>query len=360
MDSTAIIVESSGSNKRRRKTTTVPPTSNIQNLTHLPTDQLVHIAEYLPKTSRALFAVALTAPLESWRASEFRGEPSGVSKAIIAATQSSDKFHLPIKKKSTRQNRQVMLLEEEIKEYYAASWDIFTLSDLDLVLAKQLDDDHLRAVFVCIEAKENLKKLILPASHMDMVNNIVVGSCLEPLRGSTVLECIKLCGNDPYQGKFSAEVVIPILDSILDAGNSLREVSLPASWKSTEKRNKPPLYDFVERFSLLKLSEPAKCIDCTELVDGTTENSCRLCHKRVCADCDVYHPDEDGWNDPSDYPFVRTCNHCSINSCRSCEQNMRICGKCNSVYCSLCAKVDGIDAAQHCENEHCENWEAIS
>ena len=68
-----------------------------------------------------------------------------------------------------------------------------------------------------------------------MVNNIVVGSCLEPLRGSTVLECIKLCGNDPYQGKFSAEVVIPILDSILDAGN-LREVSLPAREEDREEK----------------------------------------------------------------------------------------------------------------------------
>ena len=72
-----------GGGKKRRKTTPTPPPSNIQHLTQLPTDQLVHIADYLPKTSRALFAVALTAPSVSWCASGFRGEPSEVSRAII-------------------------------------------------------------------------------------------------------------------------------------------------------------------------------------------------------------------------------------------------------------------------------------
>ena len=45
--------------KRRKTSNTATssfPSLDIQNLTHLPSDQLVHIAGYLSKTSRALFA----------------------------------------------------------------------------------------------------------------------------------------------------------------------------------------------------------------------------------------------------------------------------------------------------------------
>ena len=73
--------------KRRKTSNTATssfPSLDIQNLTHLPSDQLVHIAGYLSKTSRALFATALTAPPSSWRRLGWKGSPSDASKAVTS------------------------------------------------------------------------------------------------------------------------------------------------------------------------------------------------------------------------------------------------------------------------------------
>ena len=58
------------SEKKKREISSTSSASSLvaQNITQLPSDQLVAIADYLPKTSRALFAVALTAPSSSFRA----------------------------------------------------------------------------------------------------------------------------------------------------------------------------------------------------------------------------------------------------------------------------------------------------
>ena len=60
-------VTSSIKKKRKITSTTTSqsheqPSSLIENITQLPHDSIVAIADYLPKTSRALLAVALTAP----------------------------------------------------------------------------------------------------------------------------------------------------------------------------------------------------------------------------------------------------------------------------------------------------------
>ena len=59
-------VASSIKKKRKITSTTTSqshePSSLIENMTQLPHDSIVAIADYLPKTSRALLAVALTAP----------------------------------------------------------------------------------------------------------------------------------------------------------------------------------------------------------------------------------------------------------------------------------------------------------
>ena len=367
-----------GGGKKRRKTSPTPPPSNIQHLTQLPTDQLVHIADYLPKTSRALFAVALTAPSVSWCASGFRGEPSEVSSAIIMAASSSKKFYLPendgtgfYRKKGsgagvvsvTGVNGDDMEFhpnksaESEIKEYYAAtSWAMLSLVDLELHLAKKMKDDDIGAILVCINATENLKKLRIASPYGDDI----VGHGLEPLRGSAVLKSITI-GDQSYDWRrnqsqekpLSVGVVIPILNSILDAGNSLREVSLPSKWKMTESRNDPPLSDFFGRFSQLKITELVECVHCSRTVEGTNENSCLLCHRRSCANCDrLMEEDEEEWYGPYESPFIKSCDHCSQSLCNSCGSH-GICSKCNSMHCSVCTEIDGIDAGKYCEDIDC-------
>ena len=56
---------------------------DILGINILTNDLFVVVSTYLPKTSRALLAVALTAPSSSWRKCQWKGEPTAASKAII-------------------------------------------------------------------------------------------------------------------------------------------------------------------------------------------------------------------------------------------------------------------------------------
>src|SRR6056300_817084 len=58
---------------------------SVDLITPLPENCLVEISQYLPKTSRALFAVALTAPPSSYSKHGLDRTVSSSSRAIIAA-----------------------------------------------------------------------------------------------------------------------------------------------------------------------------------------------------------------------------------------------------------------------------------
>ena len=320
-------------NKRRRTDDT-----NINHITHLPTDQLVNIADYLSKTSRALFAVALTAPSSSFRKIGWRVEHSALhaaSRAIISSAMAK-----PTKQRYPRST---------LEDYYAARWEQLDLEhDIDTGLAAKITDDDIGAVLVCIDAKNTLKILQLRRCEE------VVGHGLEPLRESVVLEEFNYC--DTYYGgifirSISEAVVVPILESIIDTdGNNLRKVSLPSNWRTGEKRNVPPLSQFFTKLNALMLSKEIKCVRCPKLCEGNNENSCQVCCRRMCEDCN--DEEEDEWGEPG--PFIRSCDNCNQNLCRSCGDHC-ICRECDSVYCSLCANDDGVDAATYCESESCEN-----
>ena len=326
---------SNSGNKRRR---TADTNTNINNLTHLPSDQLVNIADYLSKTSRALFAVALTAPSSSFRKMGWRVEHSALhaaSRAIISSSMA----------KPTRRgicyNMQVM------EDYYTAGWEHLDLPfDIDANFAAKITDDDIGAVLVCVDGKSNLKKLRLAYCRK------IVGHCLEPLRGSVVLEefnasniYFQTWGNQ-NQPSLSESAAVPILESIIDTdGNNLRTVSLPSKWRTGESRNMPPLSEFFTKFNALMLNEQVKCVCCSELCEGNNENSCQVCCSRMCEDC----VEADVWEEG---PFIRSCDQCSTKLCESCGQH-RTCRECDSVYCSVCAKFDGVDAGQYCECDTC-------
>ena len=145
------------------------------------------IADYLPKTSRALFAVALTAPSSSFRAVGWgRGELSTGTKAIIG------RYSVPSRLAVSGLNHPWS--KKNIEEYYASNWEILNFIDLDDAHAKKLTDDELGALLVCIDAKKKLKKLILPWSVL--FGSLIVGHGLEPLRGSRALEEVDCLGGD--------------------------------------------------------------------------------------------------------------------------------------------------------------------
>lgn len=88
--------------KRRRTYVYTPNFDDAEflSLENLPHDHIISIADYLPKTSRALFAVALTAPSSSFFTSCWEGKICDASKAIISSTRPS-RYNIPFLCKRT-------------------------------------------------------------------------------------------------------------------------------------------------------------------------------------------------------------------------------------------------------------------
>ena len=187
----------SSSNKRQRHDGEIRrPSSNSTmqrrlQLIDIPDALLVRSAEYLSNTSCVSFAMSL-APLNI---NMMYQHPSDTSTAIVNAS---------------REN-----------------WDNIDLKDIQDICGRSLNDDDVSWILLCIDAVNNVKSLKL-------TNCIgIAGAGLEPLRGSAVLEQIdlSLVGRNEKpdiepRPSISESVVIPILDSIIDAdGCSLKYIS---------------------------------------------------------------------------------------------------------------------------------------
>jgi len=316
-------VISTPSSSKRRKTSSPDNDNSILCLANMPHDHLTAIADYLPKTSRALFAVALTAPSKSFRISNWKGKLSEASTAIIASTISAP---IPSPNKGAKAYNSVE--KDLLTKYYAADgWSVLDFLDIGSKsdnLAVKLSEDDIGAVLVCINAKNKLKSLRLIGCKD------VVGIALEPLRKSIVLEKVEFISNGNQQ--LSTEVVVPILASIIDTdGNSLRDIVFPHSWKGGKARNEQPLNGFLVKFNKLLIGKS----ECGE----ENPRSCFTCFKNVC----------DGCNGNDGIP-VKTCGHCKIHMCDDCEY-FPTCRVCDSTFCSVCAARDDVDVAKQCE--HC-------
>eukprot|EP00984_Skeletonema_dohrnii_P016511 scaffold7349_cov129-Skeletonema_dohrnii-CCMP3373.AAC.16 len=246
---------SNGSGTKRQRTSPHTPLT----VNDLSADLWCGIADFLPKTSRALLAVALTAPPASFRESGWKGQPNAVSKAIVSSATDkvffetlldelceeargetdADGNRRCIKGQATAQqhDRQFReFLSEQLNKYYNSAWKNLDFVDIPVSLASRLTDDDLGAVLLCIDAKSNLERLNLTHCFN------IVGQGLEPLRASNVLEKIDLglyrqfetprCGSPIRfsfrEVKLSEGPVCDILDSILsgEGGNSLRRLSI--------------------------------------------------------------------------------------------------------------------------------------
>ena len=123
-----------------------------QLITDLPDEVLVNVAKHLPKSSAALFAVALTAPSSSWRKRNWHQRPVASGLAIVEAVQ----------------------------------WDVLDFGGPETDLAKKLTEEDLIAVLACLGAVKKLKHLKLAGC----IN--AIGLCSGPVRGSTALKLIDL------------------------------------------------------------------------------------------------------------------------------------------------------------------------
>ena len=243
--------------KRQRMSSHLPLTAN-----DLSADIWCDIADFLPKTSRALLAVALTAPSASFRESGWKGQPNIVSKAIISSVKDdrviSDSLINELiedertellstgKRRGSKRHGHVGInndfrnsLAKQIKKYYDSQWEVMDFVDISKSLASRLTDDDVGAVLVCIDAKNKLKRLKLTHCFN------VVGIGLEPLRRSTVMEYfdlefvreleepwIEIEGHKEFDEIMLCEgPVFDVLDDILrEKRNSLKRFQYPCKW----------------------------------------------------------------------------------------------------------------------------------
>lgn len=242
--------------KRRQCLSSTTPTSPrkkqhrcLLKISDLPDESLEVISTFLPGYSRALFAVAMTAPSHS--------TPRG---GVGGGTESPWKTP---KLKAT--NQAILSMRDSDLQNggggdVAAWWTevVFGEDDPDVL---KLNDNDLHAALICIDAVNRLESLVIDGCSE------IIGSGLEPLRGSTVLrEIILSCGWDPpmdFHNTFRTEIVIPILESIIDTpGNSLRNIHLPRSF-----REKPSaiVEEFQTKFAELLEAVGYNCPRCGRL-----------------------------------------------------------------------------------------------
>lgn len=274
----------------------------------LPSGILEYTASFLAASSRALFASALNTSRPIKRTSNTSLSASIVGKDII----------------------------------------FLDFGDIEAELAAKLSDEDISSVLLCIDAVNKLKRLRLT----NCIN--VTGVCLEPLRGSTVIENIDLTLVGDHvtpilypKPRISQDVVLPILDSIIEGGDNSRLKLLQFPWKWRE--NRTPYDD-------------AAIMDQAAMISfGTFINRYRdfLESRAVnCLKCNCNLPPADGdWYDGL------------INMLRSCEPgpngyatHQYTCHKCLEHYCHACKEDDGacLPHCSYCERRHCFHCEKMT
>ena len=298
---------------------------NMLHISDLPTGFIVDVSAYLTKPSRAILAVAFSAPSTSWQNDNSIHQLSDISTAIVSASQ----------------------------------WDILDFEDVDKDLAMELSDDDISAVLKCINAQDVLKRLKLCGCLS------VNGYCLQPLKGSVVLELLDLSFvgrneeveipryTDPKSSCWES-VVIPILDSIIGlAGCSLTFVIFPNNWSTIEQYTHGQGYcsllkDFRGRYNQLFNNRGLKCAKCNTSLNGYDwltddkrvwqNNICYDCLKPFCGDC-MAPGDKNTFLDFCDCCEKDYCADCTpIDWCQSCNEN-----RCKGCIPCCSATVEGLN-----------------
>ena len=353
--------------KRRRITSP----QRLFQIHHLPDILLVKVAGYLPKTSRALLAVALTADSSSWKNIIWNQTP------LLSWLKPTNP-----KKQPSPETKAILRMDK---------WDVLDFTDVGSSIAWKLSDDDIAAVLSCINAVKYLKKLKLDSCVY------ITGCGLEPLRGSVVLEWVdaRLIGwYARWKPMLCEKAVLPILDSILDThmttnGNSLKNISLPRSFhtygseeeylsgnqrwspNSIEDYTKQAnVEDFSERYEQHLARREFQCTKCckmhglpnsnNDLSEEIRTHSCYQCLNYFCCDDDM-QPCEAQVTLCLDCE-KRACTICvPLVDCYSCHQAYTYCLKCRKQkQCEICQRkvCDQCHAeCKHCNRKGC--WECL-
>ena len=310
--------------KRQRLTTTSE--KRALTLEGLPHPILTEIASYLLTEAHnpsrttggdTLLAVALTASKSSWDKLQY-DDTTDINKLLSPATKAVLLMHTDEWGKRY----------EEI-DFYHTRLSLNTVNRSRYITHKvNLDDTDLKAVLICIDARNNVKSLRLNECFD------ITGRGLEPLAGSDVIKKIDLslviCG---YK-EFSLElenislcegVVLPILHSIIEGeSSSLRLVQLPLKWrngKSNELSQFMEEYDdYLERLDLTCQHE----WEDEEGVEKKCENDCGMgmhtqgerygIQTATCSKCLECFCNEDDCDEDLNY-----CPHRQAYRCSDCD-----------------------------------------
>jgi len=316
-------------NKRRR---TAADTLHISDL---PIGFIADVSAYLPKPSRALFAVAFSEPSSSSKNNDYQLSP--ISIAIVSATQ----------------------------------WDILDFGDVEMELANKLTDNDINAVLKSINAQDVLKRLKLAGC----VN--IEGHGLHPLRRSSTLEQIDLSMAKQHEEPdidpaplIRVDVVLPILDSIISLRSnqfSLKHIQIPYKWREDDD-NLHLMAEFRARYNTLLSIKYPSCTQCNTSMDNKKwlasnrdliqkYSTCYICLKHFCGDFDCFDGHETlqhCYSCDKDYCLdcmhTLDCTQCDgWRTCNGC-QGSKECDECGTVFCEYCVKT-----CDECNKDYCED-----
>ena len=285
------------------------PQNNIRRLTDLPSGILAHAASFLSAPSRVLFAIALDGDAESSTINE--------RSSAIAGNQ----------------------------------WDVLDFGEIEKEVAENLSDADIKRVLQCIGAANNVKRLKLT----NCTN--ITGTCLEPLRGSLIIEQIDLSHAGDNRKSASTQIscdhVLPILDSIIDReGCALKHLHFPSMWRN-EPSDESDFHAFIVRYDeMMRGRGVISCLECNEILssDGgdlietatcadhysTQVNTCHGCLKHYCYCCEI---------DDEKKFILDECGICKRDYCKGCSTltycsgcGYEICGYCYDCYQCECVK----------------------
>jgi len=298
------------SNPRNVRQRTDNETSHISDL---PNGFLANVSEYLSNPSKAMFAIALSAPSSSWNVNSI---PSNVSKAIVSSQQ----------------------------------WDVLDFEEVNTELANKLTDDDISAILTCINAQDVLKRLKL----CGCIN--IEGQGLNPLQGSSILEQIDISilgkhenrDNNDVKSKISVEAIAPILDSIISAnGCSLKYIQFPPKFGMLSARK--ALVQFQRKYNAMFRTR-SRCSHCNvSISEDRLDNFNYLSHSFTCYECLKPFCINSYRNGP--HLNLNFCGSCGKDFCQDCVPMV----ECSHSACSITYCCKDMKACDGCGNATCED-----
>ena len=346
-------------------------------------------AEFLPKTTKVLFAAAMQRHFDHVQISMEEGlqlvkNQKQMTESILKSKTPSVQDLL-----ETIDDSAVNLstpgvqkrFQRQVEYYYnAPNWEVLDLVDLGTTVASKLSDIDLLRILNCIGANERTKHLKLTNTHS------IVGWGLAPLKTSSALEKMEF-DTQSYDCSLEEDSVLPIIDAIMNTeGNSLKRFQFPPKWMDFNFDMmcfRPQPGDKLGRFlnnhkDTIALC-PGSCC-CHILPDGCDAHSLVLSlaeeekfddtdsciwsnagvHKAValwhipeplsirkvgCQHCNTIFCNENECHCSSGREYFYQCFECGQVSCKPCSRKSRnhslnavngSCCRCDVTYCDRC------------------------